>query len=153
MKATVELTDYELRLGAAVGVERQLEALRLGRQHRHGFAGEGWDIHIEGALAELAFAKARAVFWDAVVRRPEDLDGDVGSAQIRSTKRPSGCLIVHKDDPDSAAFVLITQENPRTYSFRGWLRGRDAKQQRWWRTDTGRPAFFVPQGYLRPMPS
>lgn len=144
----VSLTDYELRLAAHAGVERQLEALRLGRQDNHGFAGAGWDLHIEGACAEVAVAKATGRYWDAVVRRPEDLAGDVGRGlQVRSTRRSNGCLIIHPTDPDEAAFVLVVAAPP-AFNIIGWIRGREAKRDEWWREDTGRPAFFVPQGGL-----
>lgn len=144
----VELTDHEMRLAAHAGVERQLEALRLGRQDNHGFEGDGWGVHIEGACAEVAVAKATGRYWDAVVRRPEDLAGDVGRGlQVRSTRRSNGSLIIHHSDPDDAAFVLVVAKPP-VFNLVGWIRGRDGKHDEWWRADLPRPAFFVPQREL-----
>jgi hypothetical protein len=147
----VRLTEHQLRQAAQAGVERQILAIRNGRRDSHGFEGDGWGLHIEGACAELAVAKCRNKFWEAVVDVPEGLEGDVGRAQVRSTRRASGCLLVHPDDPDPAPFVLVIVRSPYEYDVVGWIEGRNAKREEWWRTDTGRPAFFVPQSALNPL--
>jgi hypothetical protein len=144
----VRLDRHEIYQVAFAGIQRQTEALLLGRQHRHGFKGKGWDIHIEGAAAEYAFSKAAGWFWKSVAHDPKQLAGDVGKAQIRSTDRENGSLIVHKDDPNEATFVLVVGQIPE-FNIAGWIIGKDAKQNEWWRTDTGRPAYFVPQDALK----
>lgn len=147
----VSFTTYELRFGVMVGIERQLEALRFHRVHKYEFQGNGWAVHIEGALAELAVAKATGRYWEALARNPDDLPGDVGRVQVRSTKHRNGALIVHPSDPDDAPFVLVVQYDEQTYHVVGWLYGREAKQQEFWtdKNGNGRFAFFVPQGRLR----
>jgi hypothetical protein len=145
---TVTLTADELIAAAHVGVMRRARALDKGRQHRHGYDGaDNWSVHIEAAGAELAFAKAVNRYW-ADSPAP-DYHGDVGKrTQVRHTLRAGGCLIAHPDDPDDYALILVTGQLP-VFSVRGWLWGRECKREQWWRTDTGRPAFFVPQDALR----
>lgn len=147
----VTFTHYELRMAAMIGVERQLEAIRFLRVHKYEFAGSGWDIHIEGALAELAVAKARNSYWTALARDPGELPGDVGHVQVRSTKYRNGSLIVHPEDPDDAPFVLVVRYDEHTFHVIGWLYGKEAKQDEFWtdKNGNGRFAFFVPQGRLK----
>lgn len=146
----VRLTAEELQQVAFIGAQRRIRALANGRVHRHGYDGaDNWSVHIEAAGAEMALAKARDRFW-ADSAAP-DYHGDVGQrTQIRHTLRRNGSLIVHPDDPDDYALILVTGEAP-DYLLPGWIWGREAKRDEWWRTDTGRPAFFVPQAALRPI--
>lgn len=145
----VTLSWFEVFQGAACGVLRQIENLRAGRRDAHGFSGDGWGLHVDGALAEMAAAKASDRYWEAVVSGdPRRIAGDVGLVQVRSTRRVNGSLIVHPTDPDEATFVLVVGTAP-SYRVVGSILGREAKDSRWWRTDTGRPAYFVPQEVLR----
>lgn len=146
----VVLEQDLIRRAARAGVERQLR--NLARGDAHGFNGDGWGVHVEGAAGELAFATAHGLPWIDVADDFSTLPGDVGPFQVRTTARMNGSLIVHERDPDDAPFVLVTGRVPR-FVLRGWLYGREAKDSRWWRTDTGRPAYFVPQSALRPIPA
>lgn len=146
----VTLTPEEMFAGATVGVRRRIRAILKRRQHRHGYeGGDNWTTDVDAALAEMAVAKALDRFWTD--DPAPDYEGDVGSAHVRATPRKDGCLILHKDDPDEAMFVLVVgREN--TWGIVGWIQGRDGKQEEFWREDTGRPAFFVPQNALHPPP-
>ena len=147
----VTLTSPEVQYAAYVGTQRRVSAIANQRGDRYGTPfRDPWSIDIEAAAAELAFAKARDRYWQPLADDPNTLTGDVGRVQIRSTHRTNGCLITHPTDPDNAPFVLAIGQIP-TYTFVGWLWGRETKHQQWWRTDTGRPAFFVPQSALRPI--
>lgn len=150
----VKLTWHELSLAAAAGVRRNLEARRLGRPDTYGkdvsqMEG-GWGVHIEGAAAEMAVAKATGSYWDPVWSEIDRSRGDVGRYQVRSTMRENGCLILHPQDRDEDTFVLVTGIAPE-FVIRGCILARDGKDERHWRTDTGRPAFFVPQAALFPI--
>lgn len=145
----VRLTWPEVSYGAKIGVDRQLANVRQGNHDGHRFKGDPFDIHIQGSLAELAWAKAHKKYWEPFVSDPKTLPGDVGHVQIRSTTRRNGCLIVHESDPDTAPFYLVVADLP-DFTIAGWVYGHEAKDRRFWRTDTGRPAFFVPQEHLRP---
>ena len=136
---------------ATSGLLRQIENLKAERYDAHKFSGDGWGAHIDGALAELAVAKALNHYWLPVVSGdPRRLTGDVGDYQVRSTTIRAGSLIIHPTDPDNARFFLVINTTP-TYNVVGSILGSQAKDPRWWRTDTGRPAFFVPQQALDPI--
>jgi len=140
------LTPSEMRLAALVEVERRVDNLYNYRAARHG-ADDGWTIGIEGAAAEMAFAKMIGVFWSGAVGNLKAKD--VGLLQVRSTQRDDGCLILHKWDSDDDVFVLMVGTAPR-FDCRGWLRAADGKTEEFWRDPIGgRPAYFVPQSKLR----
>lgn len=144
----VELTLEEIRVAASVGIERRLRAIARNRQHRHSWrGGDVWEIDIQGAAAEMAVAKAVGRYWTDTA--DPDYEGDVGqNVQVRWTARPDGSLLLHPDDKPEHAFVLVTGQIPQ-FEIRGWLWGAHGKDPRFWREDTGRPAFFVPQAALR----
>jgi len=146
----VTLSWWELAAASEVGRMRQLAAVRAGRPDRHGFKGPGWDVHIEGAAGEMAVAKGLGLYWDASVdtfKGSPDLPG----IQVRTRSRDDYDLIVRPDDPDNEVFVLVTGRSP-TFWLRGWINGREAKQEQWKRTYGGRPgAFFVPVSALHPV--
>ena len=143
----IKLTEYELFYAAIVGVRRQVQALLGNLPNRHGFDGDGWGVHIEGAAGEMAYAKFRNKYWSCSVGTFQS-GGDVGEVQVRTRSKQDYDLIVRKDDPDDAFFVLVIGQSP---SFRicGWMKGGDAKQDKWLQTHGGRePAYFVPQADL-----
>lgn len=145
------LTTREFTFAAGVGVRRQIENLAKGRQDSYGAdPANGWNLHVEGACAEAALAKALNRWWSGNLG---DLTAaDVGPIQVRSTWREQGRLPVHPGDPDDDAFVLAIGSAP-SFAFPGWIRGALAKQARYWcdPTGAGRPAYFVPQSDLLPM--
>jgi hypothetical protein len=57
---------------------------------------------------------------------------------------------VHDRDKDDDLFILVTGTAP-SFRIAGCIMGRDAKRSEFWRTDTGRPAYFVPQDVLTPL--
>jgi len=142
----IALTPKEMMRGAMVGVIRQIESLQHGFVDRAG-AGldEGWQLHVEGALGELAFAKWRGIFWTGAgsIKAP-----DVGGYGVRTRSNHGYELIIRDDDDDDRRFVLLTGRNG-TYKVHGWIHAKDAKQERWRQTHGGRsPAYFVPQSAL-----
>lgn len=141
----ITLTPWEIMTAAQVGVMRQVESMERGHRHRHGAdANNAWNMNIEGALSECAFAKLTGHFWSkGTCGGP-----DVGiHYQVRSTHRHNGCLILHPDDPDRHIFSLMIGSQG-TYRYAGSITGHAGKQPELWRTDTGRPAYFVPQQVL-----
>jgi hypothetical protein len=144
---TVTLTWHEAAMASHVGWMRQLAAIKAGKQDRHGYDGEGWSEHIEGACGELAVAKILGRYWDGSVNtwKADDLPG----LQIRTRSRHDYDLIVRPGDDDQAAWVLVTGRCPE-YRVRGWITGSDAKRAEWLRNYGGRPAaYFVPAEQLR----
>jgi hypothetical protein len=147
----VTLRWFEVLLAASVGVRRQLEALRASLPDCHGFDGEtSWQVHIEGACGEMAFAKAARLFWSGSVNSFKN-GCDMGNIQVRTRSREDYDLIVRENDRDEDAFVLVIGKAPE-YRVVGWIRGADAKRPEWRKTYGNRPAAsFVPQAALRDM--
>lgn len=151
----VTLSWDEVRYAGAIGFERALTSARDGRQerlagNRSAYRNRTWTEHIEGACAELAFAKARGLYWDASVNRFRGDGGDVGDIQVRSVANVQRRLLVRMGDPDDAVFVLVVGVTP-SYTIAGWLWGREAKQDEFL-TDAGnygQQAYFVPADRLR----
>lgn len=144
----VQLEMFEVELAAAVGLRRQLEALKQGLLDTYGFTGTGWSEHIEGAAGELAFAKATGRFWNGSINTFKS-GGDVGRVQIRTRSKQDYDLLIRPDDADLDAFVLVVGTVPK-FCVVGWLYGHEAKQEKWLRYYGNRPgAYFVPQPELR----
>lgn len=150
---TITLEAIEIRQAILTGSERIVTVIANRLPATHRLADEWpyrrWGTDIEGAAAELAFAKARGHYYDCYVGvNYAHQPGDVGRTQVRSTWHENGCLTVYDNDPDDAAFVLMVGMIP-TFRIAGWLYGREAKDPRWRREDLRKPAFFVPQPALR----
>lgn len=145
----VTLTEQEMRLAADVGVGRQIRSMLAGRKDAYGFKGDPWRIHIEGAMGELALAKALGRYWSGAGELYGD-DTDVGGVQVRTRTRHDYELYVWPRDEDEAIFVLVTG-TPPSFRVHGWIRGADAKRQEWFKSLGRAPAYFVPQEALRPL--
>lgn len=143
----VLLTWHEAAMASEIGRLRHLVSVKRGLIDKHGFDGDGWSEHIEGACGELAVAKLLGVFWDGSVNTFElpDLPG----LQVRTRSQPYYDLLVRPGD--TGRFVLVTGKCPR-YTVRGWIDAEDAKRDEWKKTYGGRPgAYFVPQSELKQM--
>lgn len=150
IQTEITLSPSEMYHAAMVGITRQCTNLRDRRQDAYGALKDmGWQLHVEGACGEKAFAKMLGIYWSGAIG---DLSADdVGQFQVRTNSRSDGDLIMHYDDPGDRIFVLMTGLAP-TYTFRGWQWGEQSKQDSFWRESApgkGRAAFFVPQSYLR----
>ena len=147
----ITLTEKENAHATRIGVLRQAEAKRMRLKDKHVFAGEGEDIHVEGARGEMAVAKRLGVNWEGHVntfKRFPDIDGNI---QVRTRSKEWYELIVRRDDPPDAKFVLVTGVTP-TYRIRGWITGREAMKPEWLRTHGDREsAYFIPQFVLLPI--
>ena len=142
------LSEIEMEIAAIVGCRRRTESRANNRAYSHQFDGTGgWDIDIEGAAAEMAYAKFRGQYWAATVGSFKGADiGD--KVQIRSTRHPGGSLIVREDDNPDHYYVLLTGAAP-TFVVRGYIQGAFAKHKEYQSAPNGRPpAYFVPQSAL-----
>jgi len=140
-----------MRLGAEMGITRQIRNLMKGRPNAYGCAPDvGWQVHIEGCCGELAVAKYLDRYWNGNF---EDLKADdVGQYQVRTRSNHGWDLILHDRDLDDRIFILITGMAPQ-YVIRGWIRAGDGKKKEFWSDPSGknRPAYFVPQDCLNPI--
>lgn len=137
-------------IAAHVGCMRHLAALKAGLKDKHGAEGGGWQLHIDGALGELAVAKATKMYWSAGINTfsASDLGENV---QVRTRSRHDYELIVRDNDSESDTFVLVTGIAP-SYKVRGWINGSAAKRNEWLCAHGGREAaYFVPIDSLRDM--
>lgn len=143
------LTWFELFQAAQVGISRQIDNLRKGAKEAYGEPVEPWFAHIQGACGELLVARHYDWFWSGQLGNYRARDA--GPVQVRSARRPTDRLCLHKRDQADQIFVLVTGEPPMMRMC-GWLRAGDGQQPEFW-TDpgTGRAAYFVPQHMLHPM--
>ena len=146
----VTLSPSELLHGAMCGVYRQVQNIRRRRRDRFGAEVEaGWQLHICGALGELAVAKHLGRYWIGMGVLGDLEADDFAGGQVRWATRPTDRLILHESDPDNARFVLVTGVTDE-FLLHGWILGSDGKQKRFWNDPVGgRPAFFVPRSELR----
>jgi len=150
----VILNKSEVFEAAMVGVMRHCK--NLTRPDAYGFQGDGWGVHIAGAMGEKVVAKYLDRYWSAVVDNPWALDGDVGShLQVRTKPQKRSrdpWLTLHPKDKDEDVFVLVCGDAP-VFELAGWIRGSEGKDQKWWSDpqQTQRYAFFVPASQLHPM--
>jgi hypothetical protein len=146
----VTLTLSEIRMGALIGMERQVSAIKRGLKNKHGYNGDdSWGIHITGALAEIAVAKSLNMFFRGDVDTFKN--PDVGEYQVRYTKTDPPTLIIRDGDKIEEKFICVTGEAP-TFYVHGWMQAADARQKQWKRAPNGRPpAYFVPVDKLNDM--
>lgn len=150
----VRLEWHEVVMGAQIGMTRQIEALRRGLKDRRKDIARTWDIHICGALGEMAAAKALNVHWSGSVNTFKG--ADIGQRiQVRTrpldTERTRYDLIVRDADKDSDIFVLVQGEADVFY-VHGYIVGADAKRDEWRQNYGGhQESWFVPRSALRPI--
>jgi hypothetical protein len=145
---TVKLTRHEALEAAVDGCKRQLESISEGRKDTYGEPGHPWEAHIEGAMAEMAFAKALNLFWGPSVGRFHNDKGDVAGWEVRWTPHKSGHLLVYDRDRDEAPYVLVVGRFP-LYKVAGHILGRDAKRDEYHNPKArGKRCFWIPQADL-----
>lgn len=145
---TITLTPSEILIASTVGAARYMENVRTQRYQGHGLTADPLHTHINGALGEAAFAKARGVYWNGDIGNLTA--PDVGGWQVRTTPYPDGKLIIRRLDDDDAPYVLVRGQCP-TFAIVGWILARLAKCPEWLEADGRRPpAYFVPAAALQP---
>ena len=107
---TVTLTPNEVHLAASHGLLRRYEKLQGKRSDRIQKERSNWDNEIEGACAELAWAKHLGVYWSGV----SDLKAKDGAdMEVRWTKHEEGGLIIYPHDDGRSVFVLAKGFAPK----------------------------------------
>lgn len=143
----VKLKPAELLNAAMIGVQRNIVNVRKGRPGVYGIQnGYDWQAHIDGAIAEYIVARQLGVFWNGDVRALGAPDVDAGlSVEVRSTHSRNNRLIIHPEDHDGVAYVLVAGHSGE-YWIQGWAYAEDCKQDKYWKdpTEQDRYAFFVP---------
>lgn len=146
----IQLTSSEIMQGALVGVMRQVQNLKVGRKDAYGAEQEqGWQYHLEGALGEMAVAKALGIYWNGNLSDLDASDMFAGRIEVRTTSHPRGRLIMHDKDKDDHVYILAIGVNG-SYRIQGCITGRDGKKPEYW-VKGKRPAYFVPWEALSPV--
>jgi len=146
----IELTDAEIRISVTVATDRIISSLRKGHKQKHGYDGGNlWEVNVNGAAAELAYAKFRKEYFSASVDTYKDADhGEV--TQIRWTKHTRGKLIIREDDNPEHYYVLVVSPLPKMY-ISGFIKGSEVEDK--YKTNfgiEGRPLVWaIPQDKLR----
>lgn len=151
---TVNLTDMEMRMAAMVGAERQLQSAGSPGT-KHGLSNlDPWTMHLNGAAAELAVAKALALFWPGSVgtfRAEPDIPcrQHPPGIEVRWISQMRYDLKIRHDDSPERMYVLVSGFAPRM-TLHGWYLGSDAKQPEFWtELGNGRPGLWcVPKERL-----
>jgi hypothetical protein len=155
----VELSWPEVALASQVGCRRMVEALRKALPDAYGCTGEdGWTHHVQGAMGEMAFAKATGRYWDGSVNTFK-AGGDVGTIQVRTRSEAWYDLLIRPDARPEDIYVLVRGTGP-AFEVAGWCFAGDvaahsdaaerAGRPHWRKAHGGRvPAYFVPNSALR----
>jgi hypothetical protein len=139
-----------------IATERQKIAEKRNRPPAHGYnRADPLGDNILGAAGEFAVSLYTELpwRWEILEYIPPNYP-DVGTdLQARARSKTTYDLIVHPKEEDYHRFVLVFVSVPdRLARLMGWCYGHEAKQQQYWLDPgTGRPAFFVPASFLRPV--
>lgn len=145
----VALEWFELEIAASVGVRRRVWSMYEGRKERYApDLGDSWGRNIEGAAAEMAYAKAAGVYWGGHVNRFRK--PDVGSFEVKQTEHENGHLTIPLDESPESVLVLVTGAAPR-FVIRGHALARDVMRPEYLRRFPERSVYWVPQSALRPV--
>jgi hypothetical protein len=153
----VKLTKNDLIYAKNIA-EKRNQSQRQGNRTDGKVLNDSLGIDIQGAEAELAVAKALKLQWDGDFLSLDKWydwrtsGHDVSGFEVRSTRHPNGCLILHPKDKNSSVFILaITDERPY-FKLVGWNFGSEGKDEQYWRdVGYGRPCYYLPQDKLYTM--
>lgn len=142
----VTLTDFEIWLAYSIAGQIAGQNLSRDTPPKHGAHPSDFGLSVVGALGEIAVAKLLNRYWAGNVGnlKARDVDG----LQVRSSSLHRN-LILHHEDADDDPFVFVAIDR-NTAMVCGWLLGKEGKDEKYWRTDIDRPAFFVSDRYLKP---
>lgn len=139
----ITLSPNEMRLACHHGVERYVSAMTRGANPKPNVdqPDNRMEVDLLSCMAELATAKALNVYWSGVegINAP-----DVGGYEVRSTKHPSGKLIIRENDKPDQKVLLVTCDPPH-FNIIGSILVRKGRQDNWvFRNERG-SCWMVPQ--------
>jgi hypothetical protein len=144
----ITLTRVEIVVGVLVGAWRQLRAILNGKKDSHGFKGDPWETHIQGACAEMAAYKAIGAYWSPNVDKRKEPGGDGGPFEVRRRGEDWHDLLIRDDDLVGAPHILAIGSLP-TFRVVGWIWGHEARRPEWRDNKGEREAcWWVPQEEL-----
>lgn len=153
MARLVALGWWEFEMAAAVGLHRQVEALRDARPNQRQTAASDLLVHVIGACGELAAAKVCGVYWDGSINAARGR-GDIGPGwQVRTAYQTApGRLTIRPRDADDAVFILVFAETPWRLHVHGWITASEGRRVGVVEGYNGHePAAFVRPEALHPL--
>jgi hypothetical protein len=144
-----ELNIHESALAFDVAGRRLHNSHAWNSKDTHGANEKDyWLRHIEGAMAECAFAKAFGFYWPGSVNSFKT-EPDVDIFEVRWRFCASHNLLIRPNDPPDRPYVLVVGHNG-SYDMVGYCYGTAGMQPGFLKTyDPNRPpAYFVPQEAL-----
>jgi len=150
MTPTIQLTTQELMQAGLVGVMRRVASIKAKLNKNVHAKKSNWATDIDGAAAEMAFAKYKDTYWSGHVNSWKA--ADVGVYHVRSTNYSNGHLIIRPNDPDGVIFVLVIADAPY-FRIVGTIPSDKAKLHAYRRdgTDGESDAWWIPQHHLTPI--
>lgn len=147
---SVSLTQRELMVGANHGVLRNVVDIK---ESRHGVNEQPkekrWQVMIEGALAEIAVAKAFGIYWSGAIDRGHR---DTKDYEVRMSYTQKNRLWLYNYDPDNLVYLFVTGLEGN-YTLQGWVYGFEGKKPEYWQKVSWRPAaYYVPNEKLNLTP-
>ena len=150
----ISISPDEFSLCVQVANARQTSSLKSkGRDSV--FKKNGWleelTPHIIGCVGEMAVAKALGISWTGSVDTFNTV-ADLGkNLQVRHRSNPNWDLIVRTNDKSDDIFVLSRGMPPGAVEVVGWIRGSEAKDDKWLKDvgGYGRPSYFIPAHALK----
>ena len=141
----IHLTPAEILQAGIVGLRRRVDSINKKSTDVVG-SSNGWENELEGALAEMAVAKALGSFFDPNVGKYGT--ADVGDYHVRQTKYHDGHLRIERHEKHGK-YLLVTGQMGE-YNIRGWIDAEKARQERFLCVKhKGRPpAYWIPQSEL-----
>ncbi len=152
----VELGWYEMYQAGKVGWHRHVEAVYKRKLRTRKFRKKNFVVHIEGAIGEIAVAKASNRYWGGTVNVGKRV-ADVGERiEVRCRDETDGerDLIVRDDDPDDRVMVLVTWTESDLPSLKvwGWIEIKKAKKKKYLSNPGGYgQCYLIPKEDLNPM--
>lgn len=155
---TITLTWSECFIAYVVGVLRDLWSRLF--NHRRDFEAksnaEGVGLNIEGAVAELVWAKATQIYWNFSVgavlgsRRGQGGPPDVGRFHVRHTTYDDGKLLVMPYECQPTKFFALVVGKAPIFRAVGWITGEEILRHPEWLEPTkkGGNCYWVPQSAL-----
>jgi hypothetical protein len=160
----ITLSDRQMDHGFAVACIRRGTACLNGLKHTNGWKpsfAEALFTDRVAACAELAAkiwlnpaSPSGKVEWDRYGIGKPDLADFV---DVKAVENPYHCLIVQKAARNAWAYLLVDATDEPTFEIVGWMWGRDAKRDDWWKPRVvdgeDRSAYFVKREHLFPLDS
>jgi len=143
----VELTKEQVSGCRALATLRQNDNVKKGKKDADGFRGDPLRLHFIGLLGECAAHTVLGGDWnDFTDSEIERKKGDVGKYEVRTTEYSSGGLLIKPRDVDDRIYVCVRRVNKKEYKFEiaGWMKGKEAKQERFWKAYVRKPCYIVP---------